>query len=751
MVVESDPEVTGDNQFKEHGSDQEQAIDLEYFIEHYTGKDGDEPLMEQILQAISEKDPTKLFSFNIDYNFLEPAMRTFVLGFNDFSLFSKRLADSIKKVVFKRDSKFYESIVDLNIKARFQNFLYDSKLNRFPNLIPIRSINNEQMNKYLCFRGIVRNIITSQMNLMRQKFKCLNCDKVMDLDFNNLDSYFDGKKCSNPDCKSTSLEMEETLGGTTDIQTLVIEELSNDSAESDASNVNVIIDSDLVNRFNLGDAVVVTGNMRLDVYGDNVINQFKKKITDSKFYNYLSIYGGNTNGLAVNFFIDANYIQKINETNIIFNILTAEEMTQIEALRTDHHLMEKMVQSIAPNIYGYDLEKEVLIYQHVGGNGRSVDPALDARGEIHVFFIGDSATAKSELMKWSLGIAYRARSVYAGNMTKAGLSGAAEQSPGGNWVLSAGVAVVADKGLLGIDEFNHAPPECVQPLNEIMEDQTTTITKVRRGSFKTRVSILACANPPDGNRYNKRKTFMENLGINTSLFTRFDYIGLFRDIPNPETDRKIAQKILNSYTKSNLAPIQRELLAKYIYFMKNQEFMPQFSKEAEDEYLFYYEKIRTIDFNQNIQHPDEQEHVSITARSLPTIHRFATARARIMGKKEVDIDDVKRAEFIVDHMLRTVGLDPETGQIDASILNGSKSSNELTREQVFFKKLEKMAASFSNSVNVDYFIDELRKESQWKVDVIDDKKLDHFMQKLIDQQNIIIVNGKISLVNFEPH
>ena len=726
---------------------EEPQIDLEQFINTYSTKHGDETIMQQILEAITFKDPAKIFTFYLDYNTLSQKMKTFVLGFNDFNLFSKQLSDSIKTIIFKKDRTFHEKIVDVNIKTRFKNFLYDSEKNEFPNLIPIRSINYQQMDKYVCFRGVIRNIITSQMNLMKQKFKCLSCNNIMDLDFNDIDTSFDGKKCTNTDCESQNLEMQKTVGGATDVQTLRIEELAHDSTDSDAASIDVVVDGDLVNKFSLGDTVIVTGNMRLDVYNDIVINQFKKKLNDGKIFKYLSEFGGPTNGLMLNYFIESNYVQKINETNIIFNIFTKEEIDQIEALRTDHHLIDKMVQSFAPDIYGYEMEKEVLIYQLIGGHGRSRDPTLAKRGEIHVFFIGDSATAKSELMKWSLGIAHKSRAVYAGNMTKAGLTGGADQQPGGNWALTAGVAVVADKGLLGIDEFNHAPSESIQPLNEIMEDQTATITKIKIGSFNARTAILACANPPDGNRYDKKKTFMENLGINISLFTRFDFIGLFRDIPG-EKDEKIAQKILNSYKKSNIVPYSRELLAKYIYYMKNQPYTPQFNEEAENEFIHYFKKIRMNDVNYNAKNPEEQEHVSITARQLPTLHRFATARAILYGKKWVDIDDVKRAEKIMDHQLNTMGVDPTTGKIDASILSGSKPSSELSRESVFFELLENMSKSFNNLTNYDYFVEELRKRPQWNKTIVEDKKLDAFVRKLTDQQNIIIVNGKISLVNF---
>ena len=128
-------------------------------------------------------------------------MKTFVLSFNDFNLFSKQFSDSVKTVVFKANRAFHEMITDVNIKVRFNNFLYDSEKNEFPNLISIRSINHEQMNKYICFRGVVRNIIVNQMNIMKQKFKCLSCNNMIDFDFNDIDSYFDGKQCTNIDCK----------------------------------------------------------------------------------------------------------------------------------------------------------------------------------------------------------------------------------------------------------------------------------------------------------------------------------------------------------------------------------------------------------------------------------------------------------------------------------------------------------------------------------------------------------------------
>ena len=727
-----------------------QTFDMEKFIRtYYVTNKKDKPLLQQVMESVFVKDPSILYVFYIDYNLLSKDIKQYVSRLNDFNVFSKQFDESVKSIIFKENSEYFEKIKEVGIKVRFKNFLYNLEKNEFPNLVSIRSINYSFMDKYICFRGIIRNIIISDMNLMRHKFICKSCGEVMDLDFNNTENDFDGKVCTNIQCRSDKLEMQKTIGGITDSQTLVIEELTNDSAESDAKSISVYIDGDLVNKFSLGDTVIVSGNMRLDVYNDEVITQFKRKTNDMKIYKYLSLHGGSTNGIKVSSFIEANYIQKINDTNIMFNILTKEELEEIETLRTDRHLIDKMVQSFAPDIYGYDIEKEVLIYQLVGGLGRSRDPTLAKRGEINVFFIGDSATAKSELMEWSLGIAHKSRFIYAGNLTGAGLSGGLEQITGGNWALNAGAAVVVDRGILGIDELNHAKDEVIQPLNEIMEKQTTTISKIKAGSFNTRVAVLACANPPDGNRYNKTKSFMENIGINVSLLTRFDYIGLFRDIPEPVRDEKVADKVLKSFKKSNQAPYRRELLAKYIYYMKNQPHTPQFSEEADEEFKRYYVRIRTLDLNENAKNPDENEHVSITARQLLSLHRFATARAILYGKKEVEKEDVERAEFIMDNMLNKMGVDPETGKIDAAIIMGGKSSYQMGSEDIFFDLLEKMAKSFYNKVDYNSFILELRKKPKWKEDELSDVKLERKIKSYEDRDMIIILDDIISLPNYE--
>lgn len=748
MVSEEIDEAVEQEQHEEVQEEEiVEKVNLSEFIKEYTTLAGDESITHQILEAITFKDPTKVFTFIIDYNLLSQNMKSYVMGLNDFNTFSKEFSDVVKTFIFKESRTFHSKIVDVNIKVRFKNFLYDSEKNKFPNLIPIRSINSDKMNMYLNFRGVIRNIITGKAKMKKQQFQCVNCDTVSTLDFNNIKG-FDGKKC--PSCNEEALEMITTMGGTSDYQTLVIEELTSDS-EHDVASINVLVDRDLVNKFSLGNTVIVTGNVRLEVYNDEVINQYKKKTNDMKLYRYLSIYGGPTNGIDVDWFVEANYVERVSDTDIMFNSISTADKEVIKRLCTDHHLIEKMIQSFAPDIYGHEIVKEALLYQLVGGLGRSLDPTLDKRGEIHTFLLGDPSTAKSDLLMWTLSIAHKSRFIQGGGLSTAGLIGGAEQTTGGKWTLTAGLAPVTDMGVLGIDEMNDVTDEALQALKEIMEKQTATISKIRSGSFQSRVSVIGSANPPKGSRYNKYKSFFENLGINISLFTRFDFVALFRDIPNPEMDALIVDKIINSYEKLNVPPISRQMLAKYIYYMKNQPLIPKLSEEAKNAISAFYLKIRTLDMNENIKNINEQEQVSMTARQIQSIIRFSYARARLLNKKEVDASDIDAAIRIITFMLNSIGIDPDTGKVDIGVLMGSKSRTEMSRDAVFFKLLERMAGSFYNKTPLPQFVDELRKQDKWKKEEMSDDKLHTHLEKYKNQQNIIVANDIIHLVNFESN
>lgn len=88
MVVNSNDDAVAEEE--EEGK--QPKIDMVQFIDEYnTNNDGDETIMHQILEAITFKDPSKVFTFHIDYNSLLVKMKTFIMGLNDFNTFFKKI------------------------------------------------------------------------------------------------------------------------------------------------------------------------------------------------------------------------------------------------------------------------------------------------------------------------------------------------------------------------------------------------------------------------------------------------------------------------------------------------------------------------------------------------------------------------------------------------------------------------------------------------------------------------------------
>lgn len=714
------------------------------------------PLIEQIKDSISKKDPSLLYQFYLDFNALPTEIKTILFEEQDFAVFSKKFGDAVKLIISETDINFWEQIQEVDIKVRFRNFMFEPEKNEYSIMHKIHEVNSSFTDKYTVTKGVVSTVLKPQASMKKIKYQCQECNHVLIIDLNKgstdmsiLDQL---KKCSNPNgCEGkNSYKMKHMKSNSVDTQIIFLEELVNDSDDKDSAVIKLQLDGDLVNKYDIGETVVVSGNVRYNVYDESVINQVKRKFSDSKFYNMLSIYGGGLNSIDFDYIIECNYIEKLEDNNVMFTNISDEIKQQIIALSTDHRLMPKLITSYCPEVYGYDIVKEMLIYTHVGGLGRSIDPEIDTRGELNNLLFGDPSTAKSELLKYALRMSNKSRFADGGGMTDVGLRGAvvgAGEDTGsvGNWRLTAGLAAKTDMGMLGIDELQDTAEDVIGALKEIMENQTATIAKVKSGSFKARISVIAACNPPKHGNYDITKNFNENLGMNAALLSRFDGIFLFLDIPNPEIDPKIAETMLKRYNKQIKPDLTRDFLAKYLYYAKNSGIIPTMSDEVSRYIQGIYNRMRTLDLNYNAEHIGENRRRTVATRQLQTVIRIATARARTHLRTEVTIDDVNRAEYIVMSIIKTVAIDVNTGKVDIGILAGD-SANEMNKEGQFFKLLERMAAAFDNKVDSEQFMDELMKQPGWKDLTL--PRIKNEIKKYVNQNNIILMNGNISLTHY---
>ena len=251
--------------------------------------------------------------------------------------------------------------------------------------------------------------------------------------------------------------------------------------------------------------------------------------------------------------LEANHVIKSHDALAGFR-LTDDDERRIRLLSRDPRIVDKIIASIAPSIYGHTDIKTAVALSLFGGVSKVAQGKLNIRGDINILLLGDPGTAKSQVLKYIEKTAHRAVFATGQGASAVGLTASVRKDPlTAEWTLEGGALVLADRGTCLIDEFDKMNDADRTSIHEAMEQQTISISKAGIvTTLQARCAIIAAANPIGG-RYNSTVPLAQNVELTEPILSRFDITCVVRDTVDPEQDERLARFVVGSHGRAHPA------------------------------------------------------------------------------------------------------------------------------------------------------------------------------------------------------
>ena len=445
-------------------------------------------------------------------------------------------------------------------------------------------------------------------------------------------------------------------------QNIRLQTLPEETEGTETSSLDVLLFDDHVGDLAPGDRVVVT----LEMEGVRVSNSSRVKDLEAKCRSYV----------------------KLNEDYTDVDIEPHRERIEMIA-NGDHPEYDEphdaIIPSVAPGHTGDDHIKEAIAYQIFSGVEKDLPDGTWMRGNSHIVLLGDPGTGKTTIIEYVSQLVPRSEYATGKNTTGAGLTATVQQNEfeDGSWTLEAGTLVKANNGLAAIDELDKMNPDDRDGMMEAMSQQRITVSMVKSGVLPAKCSVLAAANPKYGT-FDPMQDIGSQLDLDPVLLSRFDLWFVMRDEVDEDADEEMARDVTTTARAGqkmksdrldeddddwDAPPISPEEFRAYVAMAK--DCFPVFTDDAMDRIIAEYVELRQIN--------DEDGPIPTTARVITALHRLSEASARMRLADEVTVEDVERAINILRTSLETLGIDPETGDMDASRFEAGMAKSKADR------------------------------------------------------------------------
>lgn len=337
------------------------------------------------------------------------------------------------KEIRESELEFYEGFLKNPIEVinKFKKYIKEFypmlilKLKGFDDLIDISSIGIKEIGKLVKIRGLVSKSTKKIALVTSQTFECNVCGSKVTIKGNTKP-----KTCS---CGGKNFQkIEESIQ---DIREIELEELQEDIKGRQPQKIRIRLVDELAgeNYYPL-----IQPGSKINIIGIIQKIEIENK-SDEILYEYR----------VFAFEVD-------NEEENFNDSISEEDFTEINEISLNNPL-ETLSNSLAPNVYGNNDLKKILLLQMVGGVKKIFKDGSQSRDRINLLVIGDPSTSKSELGK---AVNIRCPKSYytsGDNATSVGLTASIEKDELlGSWSVKVGPICKANGSVVIIDEIDKA-------------------------------------------------------------------------------------------------------------------------------------------------------------------------------------------------------------------------------------------------------------------------------------------------------